>query len=72
MSAYTQLINTKGFKLKVFVIVVAGALVLVKMHDPLLPAFIAISHIAMLAYDYWKLRSAGKGAEVVNDKKSDG
>ena len=72
MSAYTQLINTKGFKLKVFVIVVASALVLVKMHDPLLPAFIAISHIAMLTYDYWKLRSPGKGTEVVNDKKSEG
>jgi hypothetical protein len=72
MSAYTQPINTKGFKLKVFVIVVASALVLVKLHDPLLPAFIAISHIAMLTYDYWKLRSPGKGTEVANDKKSEG
>jgi hypothetical protein len=69
MSAYTQLINAKGFRLKVFVIVVASALVLVKLDDPLLPAFIAISHIAMLIYDYWKLRSAREGAEDENEKK---
>jgi hypothetical protein len=71
MSAYFQLSNTKGFRLRVFVVVVASGLVLAKWDDPLLPAFIAISQIAMLAYDYWKLRSHGEGAEVANDKKSE-
>ncbi len=52
-------------------VVVASGLVLAKWDDPLLPAFIAISQIAMLAYDYWKLRSHGEGAEVANDKKSE-
>ena len=71
MSAYTRLINTKGFRLRVFVVAVASGLVLAKWDDPLLPAFIAISQIAMLAYDYWKLRSHGDGVEVANDKKSE-
>lgn len=60
MSNYTQLVNSKGFKLRLFIVVVASILILVKLHDPLLPGFIAISQAALIVYDFWKLRSGRK------------
>jgi hypothetical protein len=60
MNAFIQLINTKGFRLRLVVVIVAVGLILAKWHDPLIPAFIASSQIALLIYDYWKLRLQAK------------
>jgi hypothetical protein len=56
MNAFIQLIHKRVFRLRLVVIIMALALMFAKLHDPLIPVFIVISQIALLIYDYRKLR----------------
>jgi hypothetical protein len=49
--------DIKHFKLRIAVVIIASGLIVVKWHDPLLPAFIAISQIMLLVLDYRKLKA---------------
>lgn len=49
--------DIKHVKLRMAVVIISSGLIVVKWHDPLLPASIAISQIMLLVLDYRKLKA---------------